>query len=161
MAVHESLSHADVQFDYQVHIPFKSCALGSETTCAYLDFVVTREWGILVIEVDEGQHSSYPLACDVRRDFDTAASVALGSGQKLVILRYNPDSFRVNMTTRTVSKKDRLTRLLTTIQNITEPTALLTRLFLFYDRDSEDAPLPTIAKEWTQETRDVSQNAPQ
>ena len=54
MAVHESLSHADVQFDYQVHIPFKSCALGSETTCAYLDFVVTREWGILVIEVDEG-----------------------------------------------------------------------------------------------------------
>ena len=109
--------------------------------------MVVREWGLVVVEVDEGQHASYPTACDVRRGFDTAASMALGPGQKLAILRYNPDSFSIGTAARTVSRKDRIARLVATVQNITEPLAFLTRLFLFYDRDSEGAPPPTVAKE--------------
>ena len=38
-------------------------------------------------------HSVYPASCDVRRDFDMCASLALSSGHKTVFLRYDPDSF--------------------------------------------------------------------
>ena len=115
--------------------------------------------GLIIVEVDEGQHATYPAACDARRDFDTAASVAMGSAQKLVIVRYNPDRFRVGMATRVVSKKDRLAKLVATVCDMPEPSACLTRLFLFYDRDSEDAALPTIAHHWDASVRAVSRNA--
>ena len=32
----------------------------------------------------------------MRRDFDMAASVALGSGHKVLVLRRNPDAFKVD-----------------------------------------------------------------
>ena len=156
--MYQALREAGIQLDYQLHIPFKSCGLGSETAHAYPDFVITMHWGSLILECDETQHTHYPSSCDVRRDFDIAASIALGSGQKLVILRYNPDAFRVAGKTHTTSQKDRLAKLLQIITAMEEPEGLFTRLFLFYDRDTEDAPLPTIAKEWDPQARTVSRN---
>ena len=91
--MYQALQQVGVQFEYQVYIPFKGCGIASETAYAYPDFVVAMPWGNLIIECDETQHTHYPPSCDVRRDFDIAASIALGSGQKLVILRYNPDAF--------------------------------------------------------------------
>ena len=63
------------------------------------------------------------------------------------------------MAARTVSKKDRLAKLVATVRDMPEPSNLLTRLFLFYDRDSEDAALPTIAHQWDVATRAVERNA--
>ena len=83
----------------------------------------------------------------------------MGSAQKLVIVRYNPNSFRVGLATRAVSKKDRLAKLVATVRDMPEPSSLLTRLFLFYDRDSEDAAMPTIAHQWDVAARVVSRNA--
>ena len=91
----------------------------------------------------------------MRRDFDIAASTALGSGQKLVILRYNPDAFRVAGKNRTVSQKDRHAKLLETIENMNEPQGFR-RMFLYYDRDAEGSELPTVAKEWAPAAREVS-----
>ncbi|CAJ1405961.1 unnamed protein product [Effrenium voratum] len=48
-----------------------------------------------IAQVDEEQHKAYDPSYDVRRDFDTAASVALGSGHKLMVLRHNPDAFKI------------------------------------------------------------------
>ena len=67
------------------------CGLESETAHAYADFALPTPWGYVLLEVDEEQHKAYDPSCDVRRDFDMAASVALGSGHKLLVLRYNPD----------------------------------------------------------------------
>ena len=101
----------------------------SETRCAYPDFVIYKRWGAIILEVDECQHASYDASCDVRRDFDIAASIALGSAQKLVILRYNPDPYKVAGQTRRTNKKDRHATLMKTINEMEEGVGFR-RLFL-------------------------------
>ena len=97
------LQKAGVAFNYQQHLPFRTCGLNSETTCAFVDFVIAKPWGYVLLECDEDQHRSYDASCDVRRDFDMAASVALGSGHKLRVVRYNPDGYHVAGRTRVES----------------------------------------------------------
>ena len=99
-------------FEFQKHVPFRSCGLRSETPCAYVDFAIARPWGYILLECDKDQHRSYDPGCDVRRDFDIAASVALGSGHKLRIVRYKPDAYRLDGQTRVKSKAERMKRLL-------------------------------------------------
>ena len=94
-----------IAFEYQHHLPFRGCGLGLETAHAFADFALPTPWGYVLLEVDEEQHKAYDPSCDVRRDFDMAASVALGSGHKL--LRYNPDAFKIAGVTRRTTKKER------------------------------------------------------
>ena len=98
-----------------------------------------RLWGYVLLEVDEEQHKAYDPSCDVRRDFDMAASVALGSGHKLLV-RYNPDGFKIAGMTRRTTKKERHAQLIRLLGELLarEPEALFTRLFLFYDRAAEN-----------------------
>ena len=155
MVLHEALQRAGVQFEYQKYIPFAQCGLNSETKCAYVDFVITRPWGHILLECDEDQHRSYDPSCDVRRDFDIAASVALGSNQKCMIIRYNPDPYRVGGKTRVESNKDRTQRLLAALE--IEPEGF-ERVFLCYDQD-EGATLPQVAASWDSAARQVSRVA--
>ena len=135
--VYGALQAANIDAEYQKYIPFRSCGLEGETRCAYLDFVIVAPWGIIILEVDEHQHSSYPAACDIRRDFDIYASIAMGSGQKVAILRYNPDEFRIDSKTVRVAAKDRQHRLIEVLRDwIAEdpvPNLPLARFFLYYD----------------------------
>ena len=78
MSIYQALQQPGLEFEYQKHLPFAGCGLNSETRCAYLDFLFVKAWGYIILEVDEDQHKSYPPSCDVRRDFDIVASVALG-----------------------------------------------------------------------------------
>jgi hypothetical protein len=150
LEVYQLLQSAGVQFSYQHHLPFKSCGLASETACAYVDFVVQTAWGAIALEVDEDQHASYAPMCDVRRDFDIAASVSLGSGGKLAILRYNPDPFKMAGVARRTAKKDRHAKLLQVLGGLQsqEPELPFSRLFLYYDRATPDSTLPSIAAQW-------------
>ena len=157
LEVHQALNDAGLQFEYQHHLPFRGCGLESETRCAFADFVIYMPWGVLILEADEGQHSHQDASCDVRRDFDMAASVALGSAQKIVVLRYNPDAYKVAGATRPTTAKVRRETLVKTIRELEEPMGFR-RLFLFYNRDSDDAALPTIAAEWDCVARAVSRN---
>jgi hypothetical protein len=144
---------AGIEFEYQKHMPFKSCGLISETAHAYLDFVLTKPWGVLILEIDENQHTAYPAACDVRRDFEICASIALGSQHKAIVLRYNPDSFRIDGKDRSIPKKERLTSLIDLIKQWDEdpaPEWHFARFFMFYDMTSESN-LPIVAKEWNSE----------
>ena len=84
-----------------------------------------------------------------------AASIALGSEHRLLIIRYNPDGYRVGGKTRVESKKDRITRLLDLLEH--EPTAF-ERVFLCYDQD-EHATLPQVAASWDASAREVSRVA--
>ena len=107
LEVHQLLSKSGIQFDYQDyqhHLPFRGCGLESET---FADFVLYAAWGEIILQVDENQHSHQDPSCDVRRDFDMAASVALGSQHKLAIVRYNPDAFKVTGRTVRTPKTER------------------------------------------------------
>ena len=112
-----------------------------------------------MLECDEDHHRSYDASCDVRRDFDMAESVALGSAHKLRTIRFNPDSYRVAGRTCRESKKDRIVRLLALLGE-DEPVGALERVFLCYDQESKDAPLPQIAASWDVVARYVSRMAP-
>jgi len=152
LALYQELQKAGVVFEYQYHLPFKACGLNSETVRAFVDFAIAKPWGYILLECDEDQHRAYDPSCDVRRDFDIAASVALGSQQKLMIVRYNPDSYRVDGKTRTESRKDRIRRLLELLQY--EPQGF-ERVFLCYDQESGST-LPQVAASWGEAVRRVS-----
>ena len=79
LEVHQALGDAQITFEYQHYLPC-GCGLESETAHAFVDFALPTPWGYVLLEVDEEQHKVYDPSCDVRRDFDMAASVALGSG---------------------------------------------------------------------------------
>jgi len=157
LEVHQDLQKAGFSFEYQKHVAFAGCGLGSETRWAYVDFAIAVSWGYVLVEVDEDQHRSYDVSCDVRRDFDIAASISLGSNHKLRIIHFNPDGYRVAGINRKTSKAERITALVRAI-GAAEPTGF-ERLFLFYDIDSPVAVLPQVAASWDPIARGVSRNA--
>ena len=154
LEVYQALQKADITFEYQKHVAFASCSLDSETRCAFVDFAIPTPWGYVLVEVDEDQHRSYDVSCDVRRDFDIAASISLGSGHKLRTVHYNPDSFRVAGIAQTTSKAERIAALVQTI-NAPESEGF-ERLFLFYDVESPESVLPQVASSWDVIARQVS-----
>lgn len=58
-----------------------------------------------------------------------------------------------------MAQKARLARLSQVIQSMPEPQGFK-RFFLFYDMDSETAALPTVAKEWDANVKEVSEALP-
>ena len=161
LEVHQALRDAQITFEYQHYLPFRGCGLESETAHAFADFALPTPWGYVLLEVDEEQHKAYDPSCDVRRDFDMAASVALGSGHKLLVLRYNPDAFKIAGVTRRTTKKERHAQLIRLLGELLarEPEAPFTRLFLFYDRAAENNTLPCVAEHWSEPVRAVSRCA--
>jgi hypothetical protein len=157
--LHQALQQAGVCFEYQKHLPFRSCGLTSETAYAYIDFAIQKSWGVILLECDEDQHKAYDPSCDLRRDFDSCASIALGSQHKAVVLRYNPDAFKVAGVTRRTSKKDRQQKLIEILSSWEEdpaPGLGFARFFLFYDAADDAAPLPLVAQSWDEEVRAIS-----
>ena len=155
--VHQCLTKADIQFEYQYFLPFKGCGLGSETAHCFADFCIAKPWGYILVECDEDQHGCYDPTCDTRRDFDMAASVALGSGHRLVVVRFNPDSFRIGNKFCAVGPAYRQASLVRLIAGLdAEPDTPFQRLFMFYDRDSPQATLPSVAKRWPEAAKEVS-----
>jgi hypothetical protein len=157
--LYSALQQAGMYFEYQKYLPFRGCGLASETAFAYIDFTISKTWGAIFLECDEDQHKSYDPSCDVRRDFDTCASISLGSQHKVVILRYNPDAFKVGGATRRTSKKERQQRLIQVLQSWEEdpaPDLEFARFFLFYNAESDAATLPLVAHSWTEEVKAVS-----
>ena len=154
LEVYSFLQKAGILFEYQKFIPFASCGLLGETKHAYIDFLIARPWGHICLEVDEGQHAAYDPSCDPRRDFDIFSSIALGSGGKVLILRFNPDPFKVAEVTCRTTQKARHDRLLEVI-NTVEPPACA-RYFLYYTKHRQTDELPAIADHWAPAVRELS-----
>ena len=114
---------------------------------------MTKEWGYVIIEVDEMQHKSYDPNCDVMRDFDIASAVTMGSAHKLRIAHFNPDAFRVDGKTRYASKKNRISKLLEAIDE-DEPEGF-ERIFLHYEMESGST-LPRVSASWEDAAKEVS-----
>ena len=157
--LHLALQKENINFEYQMLLPFRSCGLASETQRAYIDFVIQKPWGAILLECDEEQHKAYDPSCDLRRDYDSCASIALGSQHKAVVLRYNPDAFKVGGVTRRTSKKDRQQKLIEILKSWEEdpaPGLGFARFFLFYDAADDAAPLPLVAQNWDKEVCAIS-----
>ena len=137
LEVHTLLEREGVEFRYQTYLPFRTCGLKTGTTCCYFDFAIDMPWGTLLLEVDEDQHFNYPPECDVQRDLNIAASIALGSQTKTIILRYNPDHFSINNDVQRTPKNSKLKKLLETIKQFEKtnpsPHVRFARFFLDYD----------------------------
>ena len=124
---------------------------------AFADFALPTPWGYVLLEVDEEQHKAYDPSCDVRRDFDMAASVALGSGHKLLVLRYNPDAFKIAGMNQEGAPRS------------ADPPAgravgaraggAFHPPFFLYDRAAENNTLPCVAEHWSEPVRAVSRCA--
>jgi len=117
LEVHQLLELEGLDFHYQLYLPFKTCGIDGSTAYCYVDFSIQMPWGNLLLEVDEEQHFNYPSECDVIRDMNIAASIAIGSGTKCVILRYNPDNFCIDNNVQRVPKNEKLAKLLATIHS--------------------------------------------
>ena len=102
-----------------------------------------KECRAVVLEIDEHQHAyaSYPFACELSRMGNIVQSYG---GLPVHMIRYNPDSFKVNSFAKKpmYSEKVRLATLATTLKEAFENPNFADNLFtleyLFYD--NEDGP---------------------
>ena len=136
LQVYKGLKAAGVQFKYDV---------ASERIC--LDFVIEKSWGLVVIAIDEDEHANCDVSYDLERDADIAKHVT--PGYKVCVVHYNPGSFYIGRKRFVVPLYRRLAKLVEILGHLdTVPTKQLTRLFLYYTRDSRDAELPAVSKHW-------------
>jgi hypothetical protein len=158
LEVYRWLEEDGVRFEFQHHLPFRACGLESETCRAFVDFAIYTFWGVIILEIDEEQHRWRDPSCDVRRDLDIAASIALGSAHKIVLVHYSPDVFFVNGEPVRVPKRTRRVQLLALLDRLREeePEQPFERLYLYYDVDSPISTLPSVARHWEPAARELS-----
>ena len=78
-----------------------------------VDFTFEMPSGVVLLECDEKQHSEYVKRCELVRQ----AEVSLGFGGLPVHwIRYNPDAFKINGTTRVTKREERESTLLRHLQ---------------------------------------------
>ena len=107
----------------------------------------------LIVEVDENQHdlAAYTANCELVRNYRIAQSIGL----PLILVRYNPDGFKIgdSATTTKVPKAERHSLLLTILrEHFSQGSSnFLTITYLFYDQpaqlmNAERHPYCTTAK---------------
>lgn len=90
---------------------------------------------VVIVEVDEDQHSGYPEECDKVRMFNLTQTY---SGTPVFFIRYNPDSFRLSDGTKgEVTREHREYALIEWVKfalaRTPTPGKLLEVVYLFYD----------------------------
>lgn len=116
------LTKANVDFTEQHMIDF--CCMGEDRdgARAWIDFLVqvkdenNKVQGIIFLEVDEEQHKTYNVTCEVRRMSDVHRTLILeGNTLPVCFIRYNPDSYSVDgkncKVTKTKREEDLVERL--------------------------------------------------
>ncbi|KAI3432559.1 hypothetical protein D9Q98_004108 [Chlorella vulgaris] len=96
------------------------------------DFVYSLDTHVVIVEVDEDQHSTYDQSCERKRMLDIFSSFG---GTPVTFLRYNPDIFQIGGATVRRTKQIRLQTLARRLQAAlnTVPTNVLTIEYLFYN----------------------------
>jgi hypothetical protein len=106
-----------------------------------VDFMITTEWGRILLEVDENQHKKYGLPSEVARTC-LIQDWALEQNGSTLLVRFNPDKFSVggeDMCTTWTTRADFLTRMLRDVQ-ATKPTQAFEIIFLYYDMGADGKP---------------------
>jgi hypothetical protein len=126
-------------------VPFKACGIGVDrSACAQkpsinarLDFVIESLTAVVIVEVDEFQHSSY--CGEIARVNEIFTALHLGGNTRHVqFVRFNPDAFKIDQKPGRVSLKVRNARLVEVIQKALdshEPQKTWSILHMFFDTD--------------------------
>ena len=125
------LKDNEIIFEREFTVPF-SC-FKTERKCARVDFVIAKAWGYILLEVDENQHSREDVSCETKRMMNIVSSVL--SNNKLLFIRYNPDSFKVDGVRCKLDTKTRHTNLINFINNYSPSDSLLSVKYLNYDSE--------------------------
>ena len=101
------------------------------------DFSIDLATHVVMVEVDEHQHSGYEAECEVSRLVSLTMS---GCGKGVVMIRFNPDEFREDGVIQRVSLDTRMQELLKRVQACLSdpPSQLLTVEYLYYDEERMD-----------------------
>ena len=136
-----ALVNAGVTYDREVTVQF--CGEANKTL-ARVDFVIYREWGSVLVEVDEHQHEHYPVSCEAARMLNIfGEQLKQGRAGKIHVIRFNPDEYSEGGVKQKTLLKDRLATLLQTIEH--EPERQYSVTYLYYTRT--DSPLPDTCME--------------
>ena len=100
------------------------------------DFQYELETHILMCECDEGFHGRYEIECELARLITLAMS---GGGLPVVMIRHNPDAFKIKGKRQTVSQENRNRVLIERLRHHlrTVPQQLLTVEYLFYEDERQ------------------------
>lgn len=94
------------------------CISNRENHFVRLDFMFVENGRIIILEVDEDQHIGYPVNCDSVRPYKIAETLAIeGNQMPIIMIRFNPDAFRINDKLQKIKKKDRYIELIKTIKS--------------------------------------------
>ena len=73
----------------------------------------------MILEIDEYQHKSYGVSCDVERMAKIVESFRLnGNTLRIVFIRYNPHSVRIDGEKVTILQKERHDKLVELLQEL-------------------------------------------
>ncbi len=120
------LGHIDFDHDRAAK-PILECACKKYRP----DFWAELPTFVLVVEVDEHQHEIYEPSCELRRLVELLAACM---GKPLVVIRYNPDAYKIQGETERTSTKKRQAALIETIRKYEDQILdkILTVEYLFY-----------------------------
>ena len=102
------------------------------------DFFFDRKTHVVIVEVDEHQHSSYDVSCERVRELHISEAI----GRPTYFIRYNPDAYHVNGAAVRVPKNIREQRLVQVMKECLfsdesseckNDTFLMRTVFLYYD----------------------------
>ena len=132
------LHEAGLTFNREERVVFST---DGRTNWARIDFVICRDWGQVLLEVDEYQHRHNPVADECSRMSRILAEMLLqGRAEKVHVVRFNPDAYKEGTCRPKTPLADRLQALLRAIQ--WEPPRQQSISYLYYTR--MDCPLPMV-----------------
>ena len=116
-ALARALTKAGIDFKREHRVSFE-CA---GRTWGYIDFVIILKGRIVIVEVDEFQHtfSNYSVGCDLSRIMNVVEAWRVeGCTLPVTVIRWNPDGFTVDGALRKLKVSDRHQRLICLLRNL-------------------------------------------
>ena len=124
-----------IDFKREHHIDFSCIA----STFSRVDFTLIMGGKTVFLEIDEDQHKSYGVACDISRMAKIYEVLTLeGNTLPVIFIRYNPHAFTNNELPKRVPKRDREARLVSVLHSISDMGHEgLSIIYMYYDVGKE------------------------
>lgn len=150
--VAKALTAAGISYKRE-HVIDVRC-LASPSYYFRVDFLLVENGNVVIVEIDEHQHYSYPVSCDSVRPWKIAESLTLdGNTLPVLIIRWNPDAFTYDGAKMKVLMKDRYNALIETINNFVDRTdnKPLSLTYMYYDKVDNELSI-TLSPEFDSNT---------
>jgi hypothetical protein len=141
------LTKNKINFKREYIVDYKNCDLGSNNS--RIDFLIDLNGKLIFLEVDEDQHKSYNIKCEVSRMLKILESLTIGGNTiNITFIRYNPDSYKVNDKIEKVLKKERENDLINILKDdnhlIYTINKSLAIYYMYYDKKDINDKYPLI-----------------